>query len=179
MDLTGKTIAIVATDLFEEIELTGPQVALEQAGAKTVVIAPHTGQIQAIHHDAKTQAVTVDVSLAGADPNDYDAVMLPGGTLNADALRVEGGAQEFVRAIEEAGKPVGVICHGAWLLISAGLVQGRHLTSYFTIADDLRNAGAEWTDQPVVVDDNWVSSRRPDDVPVFCEALVKLIAERG
>jgi len=176
MEIAGKRVAIIATDLFEESELVRPKEALDQAGAKTEVIAPHAGQIQAVRHDTKTIKIDVDKTLAEAVPESYDAVLLPGGALNADALRVNPKAQEFVRAMDEAAKPVAVICHGPWLLVSAGLVQGRHLTSYHTIADDLKNAGAEWSDEEVVVDGNWVSSRQPDDIPAFNDAVIKLIA---
>lgn len=179
MDLSGKRVAILATDLFEEVELTGPKEALEEAGAETVVIAPHRGQLQAARHADKTITVPVEQTLNEADPEEYDAVLVPGGTLNADALRTEPAAQHFVRAIEEAGKPLAVICHGPWLLVSAGLVQGRRLTSYPTIADDLKNADAEWVDAEVVVDDNWVSSRRPGDVPAFNKAFLSLLAARA
>jgi protease I len=176
MEIAGKRVAVIATDLFEESELVKPKEALDQAGAKTEVIAPHGGELQAVRHDAKTIKVEIDKTLDEVAPEDYDAVLLPGGAFNADALRVNGTAQAFVRAMDEAGKPVAVICHGPWLLVSAGLVQGRHLTSYHTIADDLKNAGAEWTDDEVVVDGNWVSSRQPDDIPAFNDAMIKLIA---
>jgi protease I len=177
MDIADRAIAIVVTDLFEESELTEPKAALEAAGAKVDILAPHAGQLQAVRHDHKTITVSVDQTLRGANPDDYDAVLLPGGALNADELRASEIAQEFVRAFEEAGKLVGVICHGSWLLISTGLVQGRRLTSYYTMADDLRNAGAEWVDEEVVVDDNWVSSRRPDDLPAFNRAFMKVLDE--
>ena len=177
MDLSGKTVAILATDLFEESELTKPKEALDRAGAKTVVIAPHDGEIQAMQHADKTIKVPVDEILSRAAPEDFDAVMLPGGAMNADHLRIDHHAQEFVRAIDEAGKPVAAICHAPWLLISAKLVNGHKMTSYHTIADDLINAGADWVDQEVVVDGTWVTSRQPGDIPVFNEALIKLIAE--
>jgi protease I len=147
--LTGKKIAILATDLTEEAEIIEPKKALDEAGATTVVIAPHPGNIQLVQHDKKTQTLPVDQTLAQVDPAEFDAAVLPGGAMNADALRVEQEAQEFVRAIDEAGKPLAVICHAPWLLVSAGLAKGRKLTSYHTIADDLRNAGADWSDQEV------------------------------
>jgi protease I len=179
MDIDDKAIAIVATDLFEETELTKPKAALEAAGARVRIIAPHGGRLQAVRHERKTIVVPVDQTLQAANPEDYDAVLIPGGTLNTDALRTNVSAQEFVRSIEEAGKPLGVICHGPWLLISAGLVQGRRLTSYHTMADDLRNAGAEWVDEEVVIDDNWVSSRRPGDIAAFNKAFIKLLSEQA
>ncbi len=175
--LSGFRVAILATDLFEEAELIEPRKALDEAGATTVVIAPHSGEIQAVQHDKKTQKVKVDQTLADADPEKFDAVLLPGGAMNADALRNEPLAQEFVRRIDQTRRPVAVICHGGWLLASARLVKGRHMTSYKTIQDDLRNAGAFWTDKEVVHDGNWVSSRQPTDIPRFNQELVKLFVE--
>jgi protease I len=170
-------VAILATDGFEEAELTQPRAALEKAGAKTILISPKDGQIQGMKHDDKSKKVDVDLPLAGANPGEYDAVLLPGGALNADALRVEKAAQEFVREIDRAKKPIAVICHGPWLLVSAGLVKGRTLTSYHTIQDDIRNAGGNWKDQEVVRDDNWVSSRQPSDIPAFNREMLALFAE--
>ncbi len=178
-NLAGSRVAILATDLFEEAELIEPRKALDEAGATTLVIAPKAGEIQAVQHDTKTQKVKVDMTLEKADPKEFDAVLLPGGAMNADALRVEKKAQEFVRALDSAGKPIAVICHGPWLLASAGLVKGRHMTSYHTIQDDLRNAGAKWEDKEVIRDRNWVSSRQPGDIPAFNRETIALIAERG
>lgn len=175
--LDGARVAIIATDLFEEAELIEPRKALEEAGAQTVVIAPKAGEIQAVRHDTKTQKVKVDMTLDDARPNDFDAVLLPGGAMNADALRIEKKAQDFVRNIDGAGKPIAVICHGPWLLISSGLVKGRHITSYKTIQDDVKNAGAKWSDEVSVRDRNWVSSRQPDDLPEFNKKMIELIAE--
>jgi len=175
--LEGCRVAILATDLFEEAELIEPRKALEEAGAKTTVIAPKSGEIQAIRHDTKTQKVKVDMTLDDAKPDDFDAVLLPGGAMNADKLRIENKAQEFVREFDRAGKPIAVICHGPWLLISAGLVRGRHMTSYKTIQDDLRNAGAQWVDEASVRDRNWVSSRQPSDIPQFNREMIQLFAE--
>ena len=170
-------MAILVTDLFEEAELIEPRKALQDAGAQAVVIAPKPGEIQAVQHDKKTQKVKVDMSLDEARPNDFDAVLLPGGAMNADALRMEKKAQEFVKNIDGAGKPIAVICHGPWLLISAGLTEGRHMTSYYTIQDDLKNAGVQWVDQASVRDRNWVSSRMPDDIPEFNRNMLELFAE--
>jgi protease I len=175
--LTGFRVAILATDLFEESELIEPRKALEEAGAKTVVIAPHAGEIQAVKHDKKTKKVKVDQTLTDADPDQFDAVLLPGGTMNAEALRKEPLAQEFVRRIDQTRRPVAVICHGGWLLISARLVRGRHMTSYKTIQDDFRSAGAFWADKEVVRDGNWVSSRQPSDIPRFNQEMVKLFID--
>jgi deglycase len=165
--LEGLRVAIIATDLFEEAELVQPKQALDQAGARTTVIAPHSGEIQAVQHDKKTQKIKVDKTLDDVRPQDFDAVLLPGGAMNADALRMEKKAQEFVREIDQAGKPIAVICHGPWLLVSAGLTRGRKMTSYYSIQDDLKNAGANWQDSEVVRDRNWVSSRQPTDIPAF------------
>jgi protease I len=177
--LEGFRVAILATDLFEESELIEPRKALDEAGATTVVIAPHAGEIQAVQHDKKTQKVKVDMTLADADPEQFDAVLLPGGAMNADALRREQLAQEFVRRIDQTRRPLGVICHGGWLLISARLVRGRHLTGYKTIQDDFRNAGAFWVDKEVVRDGNWVSSRQPSDIPRFNQELINLFVDHS
>lgn len=175
--LKGIRVAILATDLFEEAELTEPKKALEQAGASTVVISPREGTIQAVQHDRKTKKVKVDQSLDHSDANQFDAVLLPGGAMNADALRIEPKAQEFVRQIDQAGKPIAVICHGPWLLISAGLTKGRKMTSYKTIQDDVRNSGAQWSDEEAVRDRNWISSRQPSDIPRFNQEMIALIGE--
>jgi protease I len=175
--LDGYRVAILATDLFEEAELIEPRRALQEAGAKTVVIAPKAGEIQAVQHDTKTQKVKVDMTLDEAKPGDFDAVLLPGGAMNADALRIEKKAQDFVRQIDGAGKPIAVICHAPWLLISAKLAKGRHITSYKTIRDDVENAGAKWTDEAAVLDRNWVSSRQPTDIPKFNQSLIELFSE--
>jgi deglycase len=175
--LDGLRVAIIATDLFEEAELIEPRKALQEAGAQAVVVAPKAGEIQAVQHDEKTQKVKVEMTLDEARPSDFDAVLLPGGAMNADALRMEKKAQEFVRNFDEAGKPIAVICHGPWLLISAGLVGGRHMTSYKTIQDDLKNAGANWVDEVSVRDRNWVSSRQPTDIPEFNRKMIQLFSE--
>jgi protease I len=174
--LNSLRVAILATNDFEEAELIDTRKALNEAGAKTSVIAPKSGKIQAMKHDDKTGFVNVDLTLDQANPDDFDAVLLPGGALNADHRRVEPKAQEFVRRIDKAGKPIAVICHGPWLLVSAGLVKGHTLTSYHTIQDDIRNAGGKWVDKEVVTDHNWVSSRQPDDIPAFNEAMIELFA---
>jgi protease I len=176
--LDGYRVAILATDNFEESELVAPRQALDEAGATTVVIAPHSGEIQGVHHDTKAHKVRVDETLADADPEQFDALLLPGGALNADALRNEPLAQEFARRIDQTRRPIAVICHGGWLLASARLVRGRHMTSFKSIQDDLRNAGAFWADQEVVLDGNWVSSRQPSDIPRFNQMMLNLFADR-
>ena len=175
--LNGLRVAILATNGFEEAELLEPRKALDEAGARTTVIAPKSGKIQGMKHDEKSQSVAVDSTLDKANPADFDAVLLPGGALNADAIRVEAGAQKFVQEMDRAKKPIAFICHAPWLLVSARLTKGRTLTSYHTIQDDLRNAGAKWLDKEVVRDGNWVSSRQPTDIPAFNREMVSLFGE--
>ena len=170
-------VAILATDGVEEVELTEPRKALDEAGAKTTLFAPQSGKIEAMKHDEKTNKIDVDGRLDDADPNQFDAVLLPGGALNADALRVIKPAQQFVRSLDQAGKPMAVICHAPWLPVSAGLVRGRTLTSYHTIQDDIRNAGGIWVDQEVVRDRNWVTSRQPSDIPAFNREMINVFAQ--
>jgi protease I len=172
-DLSGKKVAVLATDYFEEPELTEPVKALKGAGAKVEIIAPKPGEIKALKHVDPGQAVKVDKTLDEANPADYDALVLPGGAVNADHLRMEKKARDFViKMMDELGKPTAVICHAPWMLASAGLARGKKLTSYFTIQDDMRNAGAEWTDEEVVVDGNLITSRNPDDIPAFNKTLI-------
>lgn len=177
-DLSGKRVAVVATDYFEEAELMEPVKALKEAGARVDIIAPRSGEIQGLKHVDKGQSVKVDKSLDEADPNSYDALVLPGGAINADHLRVEEKAREFViKIMDEMEKPTAVICHAPWILVSAHLARGRKLTSYFTIQDDLINAGADWTDEEVVIDGNLITSRQPDDLPAFNKALIDALKE--
>jgi protease I len=177
-DLKGTKVAILAVDGFEQVEMTEPRKALQQAGAQTALLSVHGGQVQGFHHDKPGDKFDVDGTLEQARPEDYDAVLLPGGVQNADQIRMSRHAQQFVQAMQREGKPVAVICPGAWLLVSAGLVKGRTLTSWPSLQDDLRNAGADWVDQQVVRDGNWVSSRKPDDIPAFNRAMLELIAAR-
>ena len=175
--LNGFRVAILANDLFEQAELIDPMQALKRAGAEVKVISTRDGQIQGVEHDQKGKSVPVDLTLGQANPDDFDALVLPGGAMNADSLRMEKNAQEFARAIDRSGRPIAVICHGPWLLVSAGLTRGRKMTSYFTIQDDIRNSGAEWEDSECIVDRNWVSSRKPDDIPRFNSEMLRLFAE--
>ena len=175
--LDGLRVAILATGGVEQSELEEPRKALEEARARTTLIAPKAGQIQAMKHDEKSDEFQVDMTLEQANPEDFDAVLLPGGAWNADALRVDSAAQEFVRYMDDSGKPIAVICHGAWLLVSSGLVEGRMLTSYHTIQDDIRNAGGQWMDKEVIRDQNWVSSRQRSDIPVFNREMINLFTE--
>lgn len=177
-DLRDLSVAILALDGFEQAELVEPRKALQQAGAQTRIVSAKPGQIQGFNHDKPADKVDVDLTLEQADPADFDAVLLPGGVMNADMLRINPHAQRFVQAMQRAGKPFAIICHAPWLLVSAGLAKGRKLTSWPTLQDDLRNAGAEWTDQAVVRDGNWVSSRKPDDIPQFNAALLELFARQ-
>ena len=172
-NLSGKKVAVVATDFFEEAELTEPVKALKDAGAKIEIIAPHGGEIKGLKHVDPGKAIHVDKTLDEAKPEDYDALLIPGGAVNADHLRMEKKARNFItKMMNELGKPTAVICHGPWLLASAGLARGKKLTSYFTIQDDMRNAGADWVDEAVVQDGNLITSRQPDDIPAFNQKLI-------
>ena len=176
--LDGKTVAfLTAQEGIEEVELTEPWKAVKDAGATPKLIAPESGEIQAFNHLDKSSTYTVDQSLEDADPDDYDALVLPGGVANPDQLRTDERAIQFVQQIFAAGKPVGVICHGPWTLVEADLVRGRKLTSWPSLQTDIRNAGGEWVDEEVVVDQGLVSSRKPDDLPAFCAKIVEEFAE--
>jgi protease I len=176
--LDGVRVAILACSGVEQAELAEPRKALEAAGAKTTLISVSAGQVQAFHHHDKGDQFDVQATFDSANPADFDAVLLPGGALNADQIRTAEGAKKFVQAMDRDGKPFAIICHAPWLLVSAGLVRGRHLTSWPSIQDDLRNAGATWTDEEVVHDRNWVSSRKPADIPAFNQAVIELFAHQ-
>lgn len=175
--LSGMRVAVLMTDGVEQSELVEPSNALIEAGAQVTVIAPKKGEIQAFKHHDKAEKFNAEKSLDEVRATDFDALLLPGGALNADALRVEKKAQEFAQQIDGAGKPIAVICHGPWLLVSAGLTKGRKLTSYHTIRDDIRNAGAIWDDSEVIRERNWVSSRQPKDIPAFNREMINLFRE--
>lgn len=175
--LKDKTVAILAVDGFEEAELLEPRKALDAAGARTVVISAKREPIQGFQHVDKSKTVDVDLIFSEADSDHFDAVLLPGGVVNGDAIRTHPKARAFVEQMSRAGKPLAVICHGPWLLVSAGLVKGRTMTSWPSLQDDLRNAGATWVDKEVVVDGNWVSSRKPDDLPAFIREFSGLLAK--
>jgi protease I len=174
--LDGLRVAILVSDLFEQAELVEPQHALEDAGAQTTIIAPRGPTVHGMRHEKMGDGFGVEMLLHDANALDFDALLLPGGTLNADALRMNELAQRLVQDFDAANKPVGVICHGPWLLVSAGLVEGRTLTSWPSLQDDIRNAGGNWLDREVVVDANWVSSRKPDDLPAFNRELIDALA---
>lgn len=176
--LEGLRVAVLVTDGFEQSEFTGPRDALQQAGASVTVISTHLGMVQGFRHVDKVDAFDVDLTFDDADTEEFDAVLLPGGVVNADQIRISPQAQQFVRSMQDAGKTIAVICHGAWLLVSAGLVKGRTLTSWPTLQDDITNAGGHWVNQQVAVDGNWVSSRRPGDIPAFNEKLIEQLGER-
>ena len=176
-ELNGFRVAVLATDGFEDSELTEPVKALREAGAHVTILSPKPGEIQGVRHDIdKTIKVKVDRTIKDANPEEFDAVHLPGGTLNADAMRMVPEVQAFLRAMQDAGKPFSVICHAPWELVSAGLVRGRTLTSYHTLQDDIRNAGGNWVEREVVEDGNWVTSRQPDDLPAFNRAMLALFS---
>lgn len=176
--LNGMHIAIIVTDGFEQVELTEPKQALEQAGAITKLVSDKVDTVQGMNHDQEADQFTVDLLLKEADPKDFDAVLIPGGEVNSAQLRNIGEAQRFVQMMDEDGKPIAVICHGAWLLVSAGMVEGRTLTSWPSLEGDVRDAGGNWVDQEVVTDGNLVSSRKPDDIPAFNERMIGVISER-
>jgi protease I len=176
-NLNGKKVAILATDGFEQDELTEPRKALDAAGATTHIVSPKDGTIKGWAEKNWGDEFPVDVPLAQAHPGDYDALLLPGGVMNPDKLRTEDAAVAFVKAFFDDGKPVAAICHGPQLLIEADVVAGRRLTSYPSLQTDLRNAGATWVDEEVVTDNGLVTSRKPDDIPAFNDKMIEEIGE--
>ncbi len=176
-ELQNRQVAILATEGFEYVELTKPKQALEEAGAKTQVISPKAGKIRGWDIDKWGDEVPVDVSLDAANPEDYDALLLPGGVINPDKLRQEPKAVQFVKAFFEAGKPVGSICHGPWMLVEADVVRGRTITSWPSLKTDIKNAGGQWVDREVVTDQGLVTSRKPDDIPAFNKKIIEEFAE--
>ncbi|HET9174292.1 MAG TPA: type 1 glutamine amidotransferase domain-containing protein [Candidatus Saccharimonadales bacterium] len=176
-DLSGKKVAILVDNYFEQAEFTGPLDALKAAGATVEVIAaePENGKIQGLNHVDKADRFEFDKTLEDANISDYDALVLPGGAVNADHLRMQDKAKQWAKEMVEKRKPLAVICHAPWVLVSAGIAKGRTLTSYFTIQDDIRDAGAQWVDKEVVVDDTIITSRNPDDIPAFNNALISML----
>ena len=175
--LLEKRVAILVADGFEQSELEGPMKALEEAGAEVSIVSPNRRKIQGMHHADKGDQFDVDIPLESANPEDFDALVLPGGLMNPDELRSTPAAVNFVRAFGESGKPIGAICHGPWVLIEADLVRGRRLTSWPAIQSDIKNAGGDWVDEEVVVDNGLVTSRKPDDIPAFNAKVIEEIGE--
>jgi len=175
--LNNKRVAILATNGFEEVELTSPKKALEEAGANALIVSPESGTIKSWDTDNWGKDFEVDITLDDANSNDFDALLLPGGVINPDTLRMNDDAIEFIRGFFEAGKPVSAICHGPQLLINADVLQGRELTSYPSIKQDLKNAGARWVDNEVVVDKGLTTSRSPEDLPAFNAKMIEEIRE--
>jgi protease I len=175
--LKDKRIAILAADGFEQAELEGPLEALETALAEVSIVSVKSGKIQGMQHMEKGSTIDVDLTLDEADAEEFDGLVIPGGLYNPDTLRATPAAVEFARAFAEAGKPIAAICHGPWVLIEAGIVEGRRLTSWPAIQTDVRNAGGEWVDQTVVVDNGLVTSRKPDDIPAFNRKMIEEFAE--
>jgi protease I len=177
MRLKDKRVAFLATDGVEQIELTEPWKAVESEGGKPELISLESGEVQGFDHLDKDQTFAVDRTVSGASSDDYDALVLPGGVANPDFLRLDEDAVRFVRSFFEAGKPVAAICHAPWTLVEADVVRGRTLTSWPSLRTDIRNAGGEWVDEEVHVDQGLVTSRKPDDLPAFCDKLVEEICE--
>ena len=176
-DLNGRRVAILVTDGFEQVELTEPKAALEEAGAATSIVSPKSDKVKGWQHTEWGDKFAVDVALDDADLKDFDALLLPGGVINPDKLRLEPKAIEFIKAFVQAGKPVAAICHGPWTLIDAEAVRGRTITSWPSLKTDLRNAGAKWVDEEVVVDNGIVTSRKPEDIPAFNRKMIEEFAE--
>jgi protease I len=176
LGLRGRRVVILATDGVEQVELEVPRRALDEAGAITHLIAPEEGSIQAMNHDEKGARIPVDRILAAARPSEYDALLLPGGVANPDRLRMDQRAVHFVREFMLSDKPVAAICHAPWMLVEANAVAGRTLTSWPSLQTDIRNAGGDWVDEMVRVDDRLITSRKPEDLPAFCEAIVREFA---
>lgn len=177
-ELEGKNIAILVTNGFEQVEMVKPRQAFNDAGANTYLISPVGEQVQGWNHYDKADYFAVDVPLDEVNPDNYDALLLPGGVANPDELRTNGRAVQFVRAFFNVDKPVAAICHGPWTLIEADVVKGRKVTSWSSLQTDLKNAGADWVDKEVVVDGNLLTSRNPDDIPAFIEAAIALFARQ-
>jgi protease I len=176
-DLNGKRIAILATDMFEQVELVQPRKALEDAGAETELVSLEEGEIQGFNHYDKADTFPVDKVVADVSADDYDALLLPGGVGNPDSLRMDDDAVGFVRDFYEQGKPIAAICHAPWMLVEAGIVRDHKLTSFWSLQTDIRNAGGNWVDEELVVDEGIVTSRSPDDLPAFCPKVVEEFAE--
>lgn len=179
-DLTGKMVAILVDNYFEEIEMTSPRKALEEAGATVHLVATKDQAVFGMNHAEMGDEFDADVTIEEMKSSDYEALVVPGGTINGDHLRVSQKAQSWIRDFNDAGKPIALICHAPWLLINAGLIKGRRVTSYPTLQEDLMNAGAaEWSDEEVVIDGNLITSRNPDDLPAFNNAIIEKLGKKG
>jgi protease I len=176
-ELKGKRIAFLATDGVEQVELTEPWKAVEQAGGTPELISPKSGAIQGFEHHDKGETFQVDKGVQEADPGDYDGLVLPGGVINPDILRTDEASMAFVTAFFQQGKPVGAICHGPWSLVETGIVRGRTVTSWPSLRTDIKNAGGTWVDEELVIDRGLFTSRKPDDLPAFCAKLVEEMGE--
>ncbi len=176
-ELRGKRVAALVDNGFEQVELTEPKKALEQAGAKVDIVSPQQAKVKGWQHTKWGDELPVDRQLDSANASDYDALLLPGGVMNPDHLRMNAKAVQFVRAFVQSNKPIAAICHGPWTLIEAGAVKGRRMTSWPSLQTDLRNAGANWTDEQVIVDNGLVTSRKPDDIPAFNKKMIEEFAE--
>ena len=174
--LKGRKVAFLATDGVEQVELTAPWNAVKQAGAETILVSDHPGEIQGVNHDSKGEKFGVDVEVGAVSARDFDALVLPGGVANPDKLRTNDDAVRFVRDFMELDKPVAAICHGPWLLVEADAVRGRTITSWPSLETDVRNAGGAWVDKQVELDQKLLTSRKPDDLPAFCAKLVELLS---
>ena len=179
MRLKGKRIAILVTDGFEQVELLQPREALDQAGAETKVVSPKDGRVKGWNVTEWGKDVPVDATLDSVRPDNFDALLLPGGVINPDKLRIEPKAVAFVKSFFDAGKPVAAICHGPWTIIEAGAARGRKIASWPSLKTDLRNAGAEWMDKEAVTDGNLVTARKPDDIPAFNRAMIELFSGKA
>lgn len=174
--LKGKKVAILAADMFERVELEEPRKALEDAGGDVEVVSIHDGEIKGFDHFEPANTVPVDRTVEEVSPDDYDALLVPGGVGNPDQLRGNENAVAFVRGLHDAGKPMAVICHGPWVLVESGIVRGKRVTSWPTLETDIRNAGGDWVDEEVVVDGSLVTSRKPDDIPAFNREMLRIFS---
>lgn len=178
-DLSGKQVAILVHNYFEQVELTSPKQALEEAEATVHIVAPEAGVVQGLNKIEPGDEFKVDVTMSEMKTSDYHAIVIPGGVVNSDYLRMDQSARQWVQDFNDGGKPIAAICHGPWLLVSAGLVKNRRMTSYYTLQDDIRNAGGNWVDEPMVDDGNLITSRNPGDLEAFNEALLMKLAAPG
>jgi protease I len=174
--LQGKKVAVLVTDGFEQVELTKPRQALQEAGAETKVVSPKSGKVKGWNHTEWGDEVQIDVELKSADPAQFDALLLPGGVMNPDSLRLDPNAVRFTRHFYDAGKPIASICHGPWMLVKADIARGHTLTSWPSLKTDIKNAGGNWVDKEVISDNGVVTSRKPDDIPAFNREMISLFA---